>query len=214
MTIDPLEVVSSTADAAFGTDEEGRIVIWNRAAERLLGYEAADVLGRPCHEILCGKDLFGNRFCDEHCILTQMARRHEAIRRFEMDVRGSPGEPVRVGISIIVIPGPRSSQFTMIHLLQRLEAEDRIDRHTIETLLEITRASTSEHPPEEKTYNLSTRELEVLRLVADGASSQAIADTLFISVATVRNHVQNVLHKLDVHSKLEAVSIALRHRLI
>jgi len=51
-------------------------------------------------------------------------------------------------------------------------------------------------------------------LVADGTGTSEIADTLFISVATVRNHVQNILRKLEVHSKLEAVAVALRSRLI
>jgi len=61
---------------------------------------------------------------------------------------------------------------------------------------------------------LSLRELEVLRLLADGRSNDHIADSLFISVTTVRNHIQNILRKLDVHSKLEAVALAFRSRLI
>jgi len=62
--------------------------------------------------------------------------------------------------------------------------------------------------------DLTQREHEVLNLLADGVSNQAIADMLVLSVHTVRNHVQNVLAKLDAHSKLEAVAIAAREGLL
>jgi DNA-binding NarL/FixJ family response regulator len=55
---------------------------------------------------------------------------------------------------------------------------------------------------------LTAREHDVLALIAQGATNQAVAEELFISVNTVRNHVSNVLVKLDAHSKLEAVVAA------
>jgi DNA-binding NarL/FixJ family response regulator len=61
---------------------------------------------------------------------------------------------------------------------------------------------------------LTAREVEVLRHLAEGLSTREIADTLYISVATVRTHIQNVLQKLDVHSQAQAVALALRKRLI
>ena len=61
---------------------------------------------------------------------------------------------------------------------------------------------------------LTAREIEVLRLLADGTSTRTIADSLFISVTTTRNHIQNILRKLEVHSKLEAVALALRNHLL
>lgn len=68
--------------------------------------------------------------------------------------------------------------------------------------------------PEQKTDLLTARELEVLQLLGRAHSTEAIAEGLFISVNTVRNHVANILSKLDVHSKLEAVAIAAREKLI
>jgi len=64
------------------------------------------------------------------------------------------------------------------------------------------------------TTSLTARELEVLQLLADGVSNQSIAERLFISNHTVRNHVQRVLTKLGVHSKLEAVAAATRIGLV
>jgi two-component system, NarL family, response regulator LiaR len=61
---------------------------------------------------------------------------------------------------------------------------------------------------------LSERERDVLRLVTAGYSNQRIAEACFLSMHTVRTHVQSILVKLGVHSKLEAAIFAIQHRLI
>jgi len=58
---------------------------------------------------------------------------------------------------------------------------------------------------------LSQREREILGLLANGWSNRRIAEECFLSLNTVRTHVQNILVKLGVHSKLEAVAFALEH---
>jgi DNA-binding NarL/FixJ family response regulator len=63
-------------------------------------------------------------------------------------------------------------------------------------------------------HGLSPRELEVLQLLSDGASNQEIADKLFISRLTVKNHVTGILTKLNVSSRTAAVSYAHRHGLV
>ena len=70
------------------------------------------------------------------------------------------------------------------------------------------------HQHERPAHDLTGREREILELIAEGLTNGAIAKRLFISVNTVRNHVQSVLAKLDAHSKLEALSIAIREGLI
>ena len=61
---------------------------------------------------------------------------------------------------------------------------------------------------------LTARELEVLKLVAKGMSNREIGDQLFISDNTVKNHVRNILEKLHLHSRMEAVIYAVRERLL
>ncbi len=61
---------------------------------------------------------------------------------------------------------------------------------------------------------LTPREIEVLKALAEGLSSKEICDRLYIAPNTLRTHVQNIMSKLRVHSKLEAVAFALRHRLV
>jgi two-component system NarL family response regulator len=61
---------------------------------------------------------------------------------------------------------------------------------------------------------LTDRELEVLKLVAQGLNNREIAKRLFISENTVKNHVRNLLEKLQLHSRMEAVMYAVREKLL
>ncbi len=61
---------------------------------------------------------------------------------------------------------------------------------------------------------LTERELEVLRLVAQGLANRDIAKQLFISENTVKNHIRNILEKLHLHSRMEAVVYAVREKMI
>ncbi|HET8560047.1 MAG TPA: response regulator transcription factor [Marmoricola sp.] len=64
------------------------------------------------------------------------------------------------------------------------------------------------------TPRLTDRELEVLRLVAKGLNNREAAKELFISENTVKNHVRNILEKLQLHSRMEAVMYAVREKLL
>lgn len=61
---------------------------------------------------------------------------------------------------------------------------------------------------------LTDREMEVLRLVAKGMNNRDIAKQLFISENTVKNHIRNILEKLQLHSRMEAVVYAVREKLL
>ena len=68
--------------------------------------------------------------------------------------------------------------------------------------------------PGVRQQELTEREREVLGLIADGLTNAAIAERLYVSVHTVRNHIANLSTKLGAHSKLEALSIAVRQGLL
>ena len=61
---------------------------------------------------------------------------------------------------------------------------------------------------------LTAREAEILQLLAAGLSTQEMVRLLRISEDTVRTHIRNILNKLNAHSRLQAVCLAIRHRLI
>lgn len=180
--------------AAIGIDGDRRIVLWNRATERLLGIPAADVVGRRCHEVLQGRDAFGNRFCHAACAPLVMLARGEAVSGFELGVNFQRGVVRNIRVSTL-------------RLLAKRHAGDPAARpgilHVIEPL-DDSSAGASEAAP------LTPREREVLVLVASGLQNKEVAEKLGLSLATVRNHVHNILDKLGLHSKLEAVALAFR----
>ena len=74
----------------------------------------------------------------------------------------------------------------------------------------LPRRRRSEGSPHERAERLTGRELEILQLTADGLGPDAISRQLGISRHTLRTHVQNAMTKLGVHSKLEAITFAIR----
>jgi two-component system, NarL family, response regulator LiaR len=72
----------------------------------------------------------------------------------------------------------------------------------------------STRPTDQSGYDLTERELEVLRLVVQGQSNQTIAETLVISLATVKAHISSILSKLQVSSRAEATAYAIKHKIV
>ncbi len=69
-------------------------------------------------------------------------------------------------------------------------------------------------PPKRPLVDLTEREREVLALVVQGQSNQQIADGMVISLATVKAHISNILSKLGVASRAEAIAYAIKHKLV
>jgi two-component system, NarL family, response regulator LiaR len=68
--------------------------------------------------------------------------------------------------------------------------------------------------PKVPTFDLTEREMEVLNLVVQGQSNQAIAEVLVISITTVKAHISNILSKLQVSSRAEASAFAIKHKIV
>jgi DNA-binding NarL/FixJ family response regulator len=80
-------------------------------------------------------------------------------------------------------------------------------------VLELFKTNVQPQPSKEE-YNLTNQEKKVLQLLVEGKSYKLIAAELFISVDTVKTHVRNIYAKLHVHSGTEAVSKAIRDRIV
>ncbi len=205
-------LLTNTADGVCAVAADGKIVLWNRSAERILGHTARDVLARPCCEVFVGRDRAGNRLCYQGCHVMTLVRRGEPVQHFEMATRTKAGKPVWLDISVIVVPGSTREPSITVHLFR-----DVTVAHEIEELVRQRLVAASPAPANGAGADgqaLTRRELEILRLMAGGANTRAMAEKLTVSPATVRNHVQNIFGKLDVHSRLEAAAYATRHGLV
>jgi DNA-binding NarL/FixJ family response regulator len=99
---------------------------------------------------------------------------------------------------------------------QVIASVTRVEDNQIVLSRQLTLAVTGSLSAEQKTAEaraaaLTPRELDVLSLLVQGSSTAAIASTLYLSPKTIRTHVQRVLAKLEVHSRVEAVSFAVRY---
>jgi DNA-binding CsgD family transcriptional regulator len=137
-----------------------------------------------------------------------LVRMGEPVQNFDMRTRTKAGQPIWINVSILSTDGERGAPLT-IHLFHDITATRELLALVHERLAPRPTANGDGPDPSA----LSRRELEVLRLMTEGLNTKATAERLHVSAATVRNHVQNIFGKLAVHSRLEAVALAAKHRL-
>jgi PAS domain S-box-containing protein len=206
---DLLDVLGRTSDAMLAIDGEFRIIAWNEAATTLLGYSPAEVLGKPCHEILCWNDRVGDGVCDGLCPAASPGEPDQIIETREVLGHSATGKRLWLNASTIVPPPALRDQCRLVHLIREVALPPELERFVVERL---GGWSPGTADGDGRLDVLTPREGDVLRLLTEGFDGAAIAEQLFLSPATVRNHIQHILGKLGVHSRAEAVALALRRR--
>ncbi len=207
-----LERISRSGEAVFALDGANRVIHWNKACEALVGRPARHVLGKPCHEVLSGRDSNGNVYCHSSCPVAHQAREksNDPVRPFELDVESGDGSRRRISTSLFAIPSYHPALTTVVHVLRPAVGPPATPPPGPEPPEALTPVRGGSGEP----VALTAREKQILRCLARGLPTTGIAKELSIARVTVRNHVQNILQKLGVHSKLEAVVLAHRSRLI
>lgn len=218
------DMVQRSADGALLVDEQGTVVLWNKAAERLLGFLSGEVLGRPCHDVMRGMTLSGHPLCSPLCTVGQRLGCGGGVRNFDIQTRTKAGKIIWLNVSSLPVPSRKKDRFLFVHLFRDVSKQAKV-RHLVqelqsvlsipdeqpdpgETLSAAPASSSGTVPDVPATLPLSRREREVLQHLALGERTARIADVLCISSATVRNHVQHICDKLGAHSRLEALAIA------
>lgn len=208
-----LQLVHGTADAAFAIDNSGTISAWNSAAEDLFGLSADEVIGRPCYQIIQGADESG-QFCSRHCSLHDALQLNQPFANFDLRVKTKAGREW-CNLTIQIVDDPESAARHAVHIVRRLDVHKLIEQlgHVImeskatkesQTAAQLISSSLATAPE----VKLTTREREILQMLAKGKRTPDIANQLYISPATVNNHVQHIMDKLDSHSRLEVVARA------
>ncbi len=217
------ELVNRSADGAYVVDEHQRIIAWNAAAEQLVGIAAKDAIGMLCYQVVKGRSSGDCLVCRQGCMPLIAAQRGQLVPSFDAKVRTHGGQGRWVNLTIIgvsVPTGNTDAPVALIHLFRDIETRRQAELFTKEVAAwarrfdvhgEMSQRSIDEIGP---TNLLSARECQVLELLVQGATTETIAATLVIGVPTVRNHIQRILHKLGVHSRLEAVNYARTHGMV
>ena len=217
--MDALQIVKQSSGAAIATDADNRILLVNRAARELLGFDSRKAQGQNLHELMQARDTFGNLLSGRQYAFHEMVSRSEPVRSFDLEVRKASGDPLRVAVSVIVVLESDGTDHQLVYQLRPIYRRRKADE-AIERLL-AQRGTADEDPmglrnsaPKQEASDLTTRQIEILRFMARGANAKEMASTMGISVNTVRTHIQRILRRLGVHSQLEAVAAAFRDRLI
>lgn len=203
------EALGRAGDGVCAIGSEGRIVLWNRSAEKIMGHTTREVTGKPCCEVFVGKDEHGNRLCYQGCHVQSLVRMGEPIQNFDMETRTKGGQAIWLNVSILVVSPNHGRGPMTIHFFRDITATKELL-----TLVQERTSAPAGLPNGNGDAGLTRREVEILRLIATGVNTKVAAERLHVSPATIRNHVQNILGKLGAHSRLEAVAYANNHRLL
>ena len=204
------ELLANTSDPSFAVDGWGCIVAWNSAAEAMFALSASDAIGRKCNEVVQGADECGP-VCSAECTIHQAVRKHHPAGSFDLQVRTANGMQW-CNVSVLIADGENSITGYAIHIVRQLDFRKRLEllvRDFVVTGTGLpgeqatTPISLTRSPARET--DLSARERDVLKLLAKGVTTTAVAERLRISRTTVNNHVQHILRKLDSHTRLEAI---------
>jgi len=195
--------------ALFVVDDQKRIIFMNDAASLLLGKDASLVEGSPCREVMDMHCLDGKPFCGQDCTLWQQAREGTLDGEFHLTYCSPTGSIAEISVKAILLSAPGQEGAAILHIIQPIASATEMQSR------ETNPGISQDHPTqrrEEVRHRLTGRETEVLQLLATGHSTQAISKELGISPITVRNHLQNVMRKLDVRRRLDAVVAWMRGR--
>lgn len=217
-----LDVIGGSSDGVYAVNAQQQITFWSPSAEKVLGYKASEALGKYCYEFMLGEDYDRQSFCRRDCPTIVAARRGRGVPTYDICSRTKSGKDIWVSMSIIPAGDKMGSGPVAIHLFRDVTDRRLSESLAQETLaavrgfLENSRLPQSDivKPAPVPSPKLSAREIEVLRRLAQGDSTAELAENLAISVATARNHMDRVMRKLGVHSRLQAVVRATKLGLI
>jgi len=130
-------------------------------------------------------------------ILQEQAKRAEALAVLDEALSLARSEGY---VRLFVDEGP-----AMANLLRQAKSQSLFPEYATRLISAFTLPAA---PPIPLLDPLSERELEILRLIATGMSNKALAETLFLTVGTVKWHLNNIYSKLDVRSRTHAVARA------
>ncbi len=220
------DTLCNTGDGVFIVDVNRHIVRWNKAAEKILKYSENEVLDRDCFRVISGKSFPDRDHCNQNCKIHSSVLNGTLAQNFDLLTQAGNGKSLWINVTTLS-PFDSSKPF-IAHIVRDVTSEKNAVL-ALERLLgdlasfnlklgggsgerqEVKNYSTSRFRAFDKSsVALSGREIEVLTLLAEGLSTKSLAQKLNISHFTARNHIQNILVKLGLHSKAQAVSYAFK----
>ena len=198
------ELLAPVRDGFFVTDSGGSIRFWGPPSERCFGWSRDEIQGKRCWEALRCSGGPGEQTCGPHCELISKAvalcpgpSRYVKLRNRDKAKWCSEST---FGTVIDDHEEPM-----VVHICHDVDRAKRLSDLAEECISRMQQIVALSQPGSTETVALTSREVQVLAFCAKGRSSRQIATELGIAVTTVRNHVQNILEKLQCHTRVEAI---------
>ena len=204
-----LNLLNLASFGAYAMDLAQEIRFWNHGAERILGYNAGEVVGRLCYQVLHGVSQKNSvPSCLGNCPSILRIKEARLPYPFRVRVLCASGQRKEVTLTPVVISAARSDEIVLVHLIHELSDDFRTtNAGRVQDLLSGDGAACGDGGHLFESKSLTHRELQVLQLTAAGLKSHEIAGKLSISYNTVRNHLSNMRRKLNVTTKMEMVRV-------
>jgi PAS domain S-box-containing protein len=223
-----LDALCNTADGVYIVNADQRIVRWNKGAERILQRTEAETLNQECYRVIAGQVNPSKTWCHMNCKVHTCAAQGTPVENFNILTHDNSGRAIWLNVSVIT--PTNNGETLMVHILRDITRERQVGQAVEQFMMSIgargrgksnshsANYSRKESAGKSFTFDLPTalsgREIEVLTLLAEGLSTKALAQRLNISYFTARNHVQNILVKLNLHNKSQAVAFAFKKGLL
>jgi PAS domain S-box-containing protein len=224
------DTICNTADGVFIVDAEKRILRWNKGAEKILGFAEADVLNQECYQVISGIFRQDRVLCSKNCKIHSNALNGTPQENFDVLIQRKDHKPLWLNVSVLSpadggepflahilrdVTQEKTKELVLEQFLSYLEVHDLLPKESSAGKAPLRNAAPAKFAAMDKAAaSLSDREIEVLTLLAEGLATKSLAQKLSISHFTARNHIQNILVKLDLHSKAQAVSYAFKRGIL
>jgi PAS domain S-box-containing protein len=181
------------------------MVHWDKNMESLSGVLSEEALGKSCFETVMGEGEEGQPFCAHGCAVMHLAQEGRAVSSYEMRIRTRSGRRRWVSASNLTIKTEEGPY--LVHLLRDSQGtHDALEM--ARGLIQLSSKGEAPAPTRRNVPTLTPRQLEVLKLLSEGKNAKEIGGELYLSQATIRNHIRALFQALGAHSQLEVLAKA------
>lgn len=198
-------IEARTGDAVYVVGPDYTIVHWDPRMESLTGVLSEEAVGKPCYEAVMGEREGGQPFCAQGCSVMHLAQANRPVSSYEMKIKTRSGAKRWVSVSNLAVETEEGPY--LVHLLRDSQGtHDALEM--ARGLIQLSSKEEMSVPRRRDIPALTPRQLEVLKLLAEGKGVREIGSDLYLSQATVRNHIRALLQALGAHSQLGVLAKA------